>query len=74
MDNNNGRISANFQRQEVSIAVFEPACWDPSPEGLARTVLSTQTPVNQKPTPPSQMWAICAALIAQKAALSKICE
>ena len=32
-------ISTNVQRQKLSIAVFEPACWSPSPEGLPRAVL-----------------------------------
>ena len=36
----NGHISANVQRQKISIAVFEPVCWDPSPHGLLSTTLS----------------------------------
>ena len=33
-------ISTNIQRQKLSIAVFKPDCWDPSPEGLPGTVSS----------------------------------
>ena len=42
MDDKNKRIWMNLQRQKLSIAVFEPACWDPSPEALDRSVLSIQ--------------------------------
>ena len=31
MDHKNGHISVNIQRQKFSIAVFKPACWNPSP-------------------------------------------
>ena len=35
MDHKNNHISANIQCQKLSIAVFEPACWDPSHEGFS---------------------------------------
>ena len=31
-----------IQRQKLLIAVFEPASWDPSPEELDRSILSTK--------------------------------
>ena len=40
MDHKNGHISTNVQHQKFSIAVFKPACWGPSHEGLPRAVLS----------------------------------
>ena len=40
MDHENNHISTNIQRQKVSIAVFEPACWDPSHEGPSQADLS----------------------------------
>ena len=43
MDHKNGHILTNIQRQKLSIAVVEPACWDPSPEGLPQTVLSIKS-------------------------------
>ena len=39
MDHKNGQSSTSIQRQKLSVAVFEPACWDPSPEGLPENVL-----------------------------------
>ena len=48
MDHNNVDISTKFPRQKLSIAVFEPACWDPSPEGLDWPVLSIKQRRNQK--------------------------
>ena len=42
MDHKNSHISTNIQRQKLSIALFEPASWDPSHGGLARTILSTK--------------------------------
>ena len=42
IDYKNIHISTNIQRQKISIAVFEGACSDPSPEGLCRAVLSIQ--------------------------------
>ena len=44
MDHKNDYIRTNIQRQKVLIAVFEPARWDPSPEGSAWTVLSIKWP------------------------------
>ena len=45
----NGHISTNFQRQTLSIAVFEPACWDPSHERLDQAVLYIKrTPKSKK--------------------------
>ena len=35
----NGHISTNIRRQKLSIAVFEPACCDPSLEGLPKAFL-----------------------------------
>ena len=34
-----GHTSTNIQGQKLSIAAFEPACSDPSPEGLPRAIL-----------------------------------
>ena len=48
MDHKNNNISTNIQRQKLSIAVFKPACWDPSPEGLSRTFLSITKPPKSK--------------------------
>ena len=45
-------ISTNIWRQKLSIAVFKPACWDPSPEGLPRTVLSMKRLPKSKEIPP----------------------
>ena len=44
MDYKNCHISTNIQYQKLSIAVFEPASWDPSPEALDRTVFSIKGP------------------------------
>ena len=51
-DNKNNHISTDIQRQKLSIAVFEPACWDPSTEGQPRTVLSIKRPPKLKKLSP----------------------
>ena len=43
MDHKHGHISSNIQRQKLSIAAFEAACWDPSHERLPRAVLSIKS-------------------------------
>ena len=48
MDHKNGHISTNVQRQKLSIAVFEPACGDPSPERLDRSILPIKRPPKSK--------------------------
>ena len=40
MDRKNIHISTNIQRQNLSIAVFEAACWGPSHKGLDQAILS----------------------------------
>ena len=45
---------SDIQRQKLSIAVFEPVRWDPSPEGLPRTILSIKRPSKKKSTTQSQ--------------------
>ena len=44
MDHKNNHISTNIQRQKLSVAVFEPASWDPSHDGLDWTGLSIKRP------------------------------
>ena len=38
-------ITTNIQHQKLSIAVFEPGCWDPLPEEVPRAILSIIIPV-----------------------------
>ena len=48
----NSNSSTNRQRQELSIAVFEPACRDPSHEALDRAIFPLKrTPTSKKNTP-----------------------
>ena len=49
----NGHSSTNIQRQKLSIAVFEPAYWDPTPEGLPRAglVYKKAAKLNKNHTP-----------------------
>ena len=44
MDYTNSHISTNFQRQKLSITVFEPAHEGPSHAALNRAVFSSKTP------------------------------
>ena len=54
MDHKNGHISKNIQRQKLSIAVFEPASWDPSHERLDQTVFFIKKTQKKENYPPSR--------------------
>ena len=46
--NKNSHLSTNFQFQKLSIAVFEPACCNASPQSVPRAVLSIKKEPKQK--------------------------
>ena len=64
MDDQNSHSLTNIQRQKLSITVFEPACWDPSPEGLDGTVLSIKgRPLSERKNLVSVLYILDVVLI-----------